>query len=106
MDRPGAVPGWGGRQLRCRNLQLHRLVDPELAHERLRRRLGVVWTAPNCGSPPHGPTVQFKDAHLKACILNALSGNPTELLVTTAQQLPQVNCPGAGITDVTGLENF
>jgi uncharacterized protein YjbI with pentapeptide repeats len=66
----------------------------------------VVWTAPNCGSPPHGPTVQFKDAHLKACILNALSGNPTELLVTTAQQLPQVNCPGAGITDVTGLENF
>lgn len=65
----------------------------------------TVWAPPNCGSTP-GNIVHFKDANLKACILASLPGKPAEVTVNTAAQIREVNCPGRGITDLTGLENF
>lgn len=63
-----------------------------------------MWSQPNCGGTP-GDIVVFKDAALKSCILATLPGQ-TEVLVSTAQQIAQVNCPGLGITDLTGLQAF
>jgi len=63
-----------------------------------------MWSKPNCGGSP-GDIVVFKDANLKKCILSSLPGQ-TEVLVATAQQMAQVNCPGRGIVDLTGLEAF
>jgi Leucine-rich repeat (LRR) protein len=63
-----------------------------------------MWSRPNCGGTP-GEIVVFKDANLKKCILATLPGQ-TEVLLATAQQITQVNCPGAGVSDLTGLEAF
>jgi uncharacterized protein YjbI with pentapeptide repeats len=63
-----------------------------------------MWSRPNCGGTP-GKIVTFKDDNLKACILASLPGQ-TEVLLTTAQEIAQVNCAGRGITDLGGLENF
>lgn len=65
----------------------------------------TVWSPPDCGGPS-GPTVQFKDANLKQCILSVLTGKPTEITIKTAQQFQSVSCPAKGITDLTGLEQF
>jgi uncharacterized protein YjbI with pentapeptide repeats len=63
-----------------------------------------MWSKPNCDGSP-GEIVVFKDDSLKHCILATLPGQ-TEVLLATAQQIAQVNCPGRGIYDLTGLENF
>ena len=63
-----------------------------------------MWSKPNCGGKPTD-IVKFKDPNLKACILATLPGQ-TEVYLTTAQQISQVNCPGRQITDIGGLENF
>jgi len=63
-----------------------------------------MWSRPNCGGQP-GQIVVFKDPNLKSCILATLPGQ-TEVLLATAQQIMQVNCPGRGIVDLTGLETF
>lgn len=63
-----------------------------------------MWSQPNCGGKPTD-IVKFKDPNLKACILATLPGQ-TEVYLTTAQQISQVNCPGRQITDIGGLENF
>lgn len=68
------------------------------------RTLLTMWSKPNCGGTP-GDQVTFKDARLKACILESLPGQ-TEVLTATAQQIRQVSCPGRGITDIGGLEAF
>jgi uncharacterized protein YjbI with pentapeptide repeats len=65
----------------------------------------TVWSAPDCTSSP-GDIVAFKDENLKECILASLPGTPSEVTITTAAQIPQVSCPGRGITDLTGLESF
>jgi uncharacterized protein YjbI with pentapeptide repeats len=64
----------------------------------------TMWSKPNCGGTP-GQIVVFKDPNLKDCILATLPGQ-TEVLLATAQQIAQVNCPGRGIADLTGLETF
>jgi uncharacterized protein YjbI with pentapeptide repeats len=63
-----------------------------------------MWSRPNCGGKPTD-IVKFKDPNLKSCILATLPGQ-TEVYLTTAQKVSQVNCPGRGITDLDGLENF
>ncbi len=63
-----------------------------------------MWSRPNCGGHP-GQIVVFKDPNLKSCILATLPGQ-TEVLLATAQQITQVNCPGRSISDLTGLEAF
>jgi uncharacterized protein YjbI with pentapeptide repeats len=68
------------------------------------RVLKTMWSKPNCDGSP-GEIVAFKDHNLKECILATLPGQ-TEVLLATAQQIVQVNCPGRGIYDLTGLENF
>lgn len=65
----------------------------------------VVWTAPDCGTTP-GDIVHFKDDNLQQCILEALPGKPMEVTVSTAAQIPQIDCAGRGITDLSGLEKF
>ena len=64
----------------------------------------TMWSQPNCNGQPTDIVV-FKDQNLKDCILATLPGQ-TEVLLSTAQQIAQVNCPGRGITDLTGLETF
>jgi Leucine-rich repeat (LRR) protein len=49
--------------------------------------------------------VKFKDPNLKSCVLATLPGQ-TDVYLTTAQKINQVSCPGRGITDLGGLENF
>lgn len=63
-----------------------------------------MWSKPNCDGKP-GDIVKFNDQNLKNCILATLPGQ-TEVLLSTAQQIAQVNCPGRGIADLTGLETF
>lgn len=63
-----------------------------------------MWSKPNCGGTPTDIVV-FKDAHLKKCILATLPGQ-AEVYLSTAQQIALVNCPGLGISDLTGLEAF
>lgn len=63
-----------------------------------------MWSQPNCGGQPTD-IVKFKDPNLKSCILATLPGQ-TEVYLTTAQKINQVNCAGRGITDLGGLENF
>ena len=63
-----------------------------------------MWSKPNCSGKP-GDIVVFKDANLKKCILATLPGQ-TEVLLATAQQITHVDCPGLGISDLTGLEAF
>ncbi|MGR8981399.1 MAG: pentapeptide repeat-containing protein [Gammaproteobacteria bacterium] len=65
----------------------------------------TVWAMPDCGSDP-GQYVVFKDQNLKDCILATLPGSPTNVTIETAAQIRQVTCPGLGISDLTGLENF
>ena len=69
------------------------------------RNTQTVWAPPDCGGSS-GPVVQFHDANLKQCILNALPGKPTDITVKTAQQVQSVSCPNKGIKDLTGLEQF
>ncbi|BDV40333.1 hypothetical protein DSM21852_35860 [Methylocystis bryophila] len=64
----------------------------------------TMWSKPNCGGKP-GDIVVFKDPNLKRCILATLPGQ-TEVLVASAQQIIQVDCPNLGISDLGGLENF
>ncbi len=68
------------------------------------QEMQTLWSKPNCGGTP-GDIVVFKDQALKSCILATLPGQ-TEVLRATAQQIAQVNCPGRGIGDLTGLEAF
>lgn len=63
-----------------------------------------MWSKPFCGGKP-GDIVKFDDPKLKKCILATLPGQ-TEVLVASAQQISQVDCPNLGIFDLTGLENF
>ena len=69
------------------------------------RSMRTVWSPPDCGGPP-GDVVNFKDPNLKQCILDALPGKPTDITLQTAAQMLEVDCPGKGITDLTGLEKF
>jgi uncharacterized protein YjbI with pentapeptide repeats len=69
------------------------------------RSTRTVWSPPNCGGPV-GPVVQFKDPNLKQCILATLPGKPAEITIKTAQLFQSVSCPGRGIADLTGLEQF
>lgn len=64
----------------------------------------TMWSKPNCDGKP-GDIVVFKDQNLKSCILERLPGQ-TEVLVATAQQIAEVDCPGRGIADVSGLQAF
>lgn len=64
----------------------------------------TLWSKPNCNGKP-GDIVVFKDPSLKSCILEGLPGQ-TEVLLATAEQIAEVNCPGRGITDIGGLEAF
>jgi uncharacterized protein YjbI with pentapeptide repeats len=64
----------------------------------------VMWSKPPCDGAP-GDIVTFKDTSLKDCILSALPGQ-TDVFVTTAEQIEEVNCPGRNISDLTGLEAF
>ena len=50
-----------------------------------------MWSRPNCGGQS-GQVVTFKDPNLKSCILETLPGQ-TEVLLATAQQIAEVNCP-------------
>jgi uncharacterized protein YjbI with pentapeptide repeats len=68
------------------------------------RKMQTMWSKPQCDSKP-GDIVVFKDSALKRCILANLPGQ-TEVLGTTAEHITQVDCPGRGITDLTGLERF
>lgn len=69
------------------------------------RNMETVWRPPDCGTTP-GKIVKFKDPNLKQCILASLPGNPSEITVQTAGNMHQVTCPGRGIKDLSGLENF
>ncbi|WP_135507141.1 pentapeptide repeat-containing protein [Roseovarius aestuariivivens] len=64
----------------------------------------TMWSI-NCSAKP-GNVVKFADKNLKACILDALPQGQTEVLITTAEVIGAVNCPGRGISDITGLEHF
>lgn len=65
----------------------------------------TVWSKPDCGGSP-GDMVKFNDMNLKACILATLPGQPSSIAVTTAATLLEISCPGLGITDLTGLQDF
>ena len=65
-----------------------------------------LWTPPPCGNPPATNYVQFHDSNLKACILQQLPTPEPEVPISVANAITQVNCPGMGIADLTGLENF
>jgi uncharacterized protein YjbI with pentapeptide repeats len=65
----------------------------------------TLWSPPDCSSPP-GDVVNFKDPNLKQCILDALPGKPSDITLQTAAQMLAIDCPGKGITDLTGLEKF
>ena len=65
----------------------------------------VVWAEPDCNAPPDAFVV-FTDPKLQACVAATLPGNPGGVLISVAQNITAVNCPGRGITDVGGLEQF
>jgi uncharacterized protein YjbI with pentapeptide repeats len=65
----------------------------------------VVWAKPDCSAPPDAFVV-FTDPKLQACVAATLPGNPGSVLISVAQNITSVNCPGGGITDVGGLEQF
>lgn len=65
----------------------------------------TVWSKPDCGGTP-GDMVKFNDPNLKKCILDMLPGKPSSVAVTTAATLLEVSCPGRGIADLTGLQDF
>jgi hypothetical protein len=44
--------------------------------------------------------------NLKACILSSLPGKPSGISKSTASAMLTINCPGLGISDLTGLESF
>ena len=59
----------------------------------------------DCSAKP-GDYVVFADDNLKKCILDSISGSPTEVLITVAENIQSVNCPSRGITSIGGLEYF
>jgi uncharacterized protein YjbI with pentapeptide repeats len=65
----------------------------------------TVWAKPDCGAAP-GDLVTFRDSKLKHCISQSLTSKPAEITKATAQKILNVSCPGLGITDLTGLEQF
>ena len=64
-----------------------------------------VWSKPPCDVPP-SDIVFFKDENLKRCISESLPDTPSEISVQTALKIHEVACPGLGISDTTGLEQF